>query len=743
MSLFQEYPNWVANSVQRAEDLCAGRFQLLDVEVKYDRPVPWHADPVTGKNWPQAPYYAVPIFDGNTGYGDIKHVWELNRHQFLVDVARAYWLTREERYAETCVSLVCEWIQTNPYLIGVNWTSALEIAVRSLSWIWVYFLCLYSKAMEPRRHCEFLKSLYQHGQYLERHLSLYFSPYNHLIGEAAALACLGVLFPEFQCAARWKEKGWKILSQEIDRQFYADGGTVEQAMSYHHFTLGFYLMTALLRQVNAEHVEDHVWRGMEKAFEFSMYMMQPDGTVPMIGDNDDALSILLRDEPSWNFQSFLAIGAVLFGRADFKHQAGQFSETAFWLLGEDGYRRFQDVPMESPSGTSIALEDCGYYIMRTGWDTKSHYLCFDCGPLADGVFCDDTPSAAHGHADTLSLTIATHGQPILVDPGFYTYNGSLDWHRYFRETQAHNTVVVDDQSQAKYRGRLKWSQAPQARLHHWVSSGSLDYVEGTHTGYMSLSQPVEHRRAIAFLKPDYWFIRDQLIGTGEHQIDRYFHFAPVQVVHDPETLAIRSCSAVEGNLTILPVEKENVMVDLMDAGETPDSGWLAQGYGKKSQSPVARFRTVAQVPIALHTLIVPFRTHPLVVTIEPLALNISPQSSVSRAFAIDTGTTVDVVLFSSANQLVTFYETWATDGEVVYVRLDTQGAVQAGALLEGTTLVVDGKVLLKLDRKVHFAAFSYAREEFYIELSETAKVSTSFSHPHVVVSSTCNGVRNI
>jgi hypothetical protein len=37
-----------------------------------------------------------------------------------------------------------------------------------------------------------------------------------------------------------------VLESTIDRQFHDDGGSVEQSTFYHHATLGFYILSAVL-----------------------------------------------------------------------------------------------------------------------------------------------------------------------------------------------------------------------------------------------------------------------------------------------------------------------------------------------------------------------------------------------------------------------------------------------------------------------------------------------------------------
>jgi hypothetical protein len=681
----------------------------------------------------------IDIFNGDTGNGDVKYVWELNRHQFLPIMGKAYCLTRDEKYAETALELIEDWICTNPYKIGINWTSALEVAVRSLSWCYVCSLIQDSKAFTHERRQRIFRSLYHHGKYIKENLSFFFSPYNHLIGEAAALFTLGDLMPWLPAAQRWQKTGWVILEQEMSKQFHPDGGTVEQAFGYHHFTLGFYLQAALLRLRQGKPISEAFWSLLEKAFEFSMYIMRPDGSVPMIGDGDEGKALDFFQPSLWDFRCFLAIGAVLFQRGDFKKMVGLFPPDAAWLVGSQGWDKYCMLAEEEPTETSKALPDSGYYVMRTGWDRQAHYLNFDCGEIASGVPREDTPSAAHGHADALSIEVASFGKAAIVDPGFYTYNGELGWHRYFRETEAHNTVVVDGRSQAEFRGRLKWSHAPYTALHHWVSSKSFDYVEGSHDGYTRLPQPVIHRRAIVFVKPNYWFIRDELIGDGEHQVDRYFHFAPGEVSYDVNARVIRTQPSVGGGLAVLTVEQQGTVVEILQVGAQPSDGWLAIGYEKKVRAPIARYRTYGRLPIALHTLLIPVHVGTLNMQVDVKPVCGRVRSSVSQAFLVQLGGRRDVVFFSATAGLIPFYKEWRTDAQVAWITLDEQSDIAAGALINGSSLVVGEQDLLRLERKVPLAAFSLVDGYPVLELSEATKVITTFLNARNTVASNSEG----
>jgi hypothetical protein len=714
------HQDYVDATIEAADALCRHEFALFGTVVRFGEIVPWQADPVSGKPWPVDFHTRVRIFDGNSGHGDVKYVWELNRHQFLPILGKAYRLTNDEKYASAGLALIDSWIDANPCNVGINWTSALEVAVRSLSWCWACALFEGSPSFTPALRRRILGSLSQHGRYIERHLSFYFSPYNHLIGEATALFVIGSLVPSLRRAAHWRDRGWAILEAEMPKQYHEDGGTVEQATGYHHFTLGFHLHAILVRRRTGGESGGRMWSDMEKAIEFSMHMMRPDGSMPMIGDADEGRAIALAQPDLWDFRIFLAMGAALFGRGDFKELGGGLPPEALWLVGTTGLAAHEAIGGCVPGTTSKDLSKTGYYVMRSGWDRQAHYLGFDCGELAAGVSTYDTPSAAHGHADTLSIEVSAFGEPLLVDPGFWTYNGDLEWHRYFRETDAHNTVVVDGRSQAEFRGRLKWSHAPRAQAHDWITLGALDYAEGSHSGYQRLPSPVTHRRIIVFLKPYYWVVRDELIGTGEHALERLFHFATAEVRRDKASRAVLTRLANRPNLAVVPVERGGEL-ELTRGGSSPSSGWLATGYEQKTQAAVARYRTTSSLPSALHTLLVPFRGDAPWVSATMRPIGSDAGSPLDRAFEVLRPGGRDVWAFSSGDgHPRRFHDDCITDARSACIRLNDEGQILGCVMVHGSKLEANGQTLFALDRQVRAATLSIVDGRPSIELSEPA-----------------------
>lgn len=604
----QLFPERLAQLRQRADRVVRGEFSFLGLEFQVGDPIEWQRDPQSGHVWPRRFYASVPIpfCEGQSKVGapaDAKYVWELNRHEFLVDCAKAFYLTGESLYAQRVCDLISSWIRDNPYLQGVNWAGPLEVAARAISWLWTYQFCRRWDGLDSEMHLRMSQSFYQHGHYLYRHLEVYRSPNNHLVGEATALYMLGCFFTEFDEARAWRDRGWNVLSAEVTRQFYADGGSTEQAISYHHYCLGFFVLALLTRQRRGDSVPALMRKRLEAAFDFSMWMTQPDGTMPRIGDADDARSIRLGPSKIWDFRNLLSLGAAVFARGDWKAVAGPFSEDALWLLGSAGYERYQELDAKTPTTTSRLFPETGYAVMRSGWGSECDQACFDCGPIGLGVSSKDVPVTTHGHADVLSLTISAGGQPLLVDSGFYTFSGSTEWHRYCRDVQGHNTLRVDGVSQAKLEISNAWSCAARPELITHQACKYCEIVEGAHSGFHGLNPPVRHRRAVFWKPRDYWVVFDRLEGEGAHSVDVFFHFAPgcVCALPDDVGVSVQTDRGLHGEVRY--VGHDRLSVDVACGGPSPEGGWIATSYGVCQAAPRVRFHGQLDLPVSLTFLV--------------------------------------------------------------------------------------------------------------------------------------------
>jgi hypothetical protein len=577
------------DTLKHAEAARNHRFEFFGQVFSYGAEIDWHADPVTGRRWPARFHADVPVHGGDTGYGDVKHVWELGRQQYLIDLAKAHFLTGNEADLDALRRLVRSWIAGNPYATGVHWACALEPAFRVLSWLWAYHLT--SDSLDEEFHLEWLAAFHDHGRFLARHLEHYSSPYNHLIGEATALYILGVCFPEFRDARSWRARGRRVLEGRLGEQFYADGGSVEQSTFYHHATVGFYLLAALTARAHGEELSERVWRAIEQGLEFSAALVQPDGRIPEIGGADDGKPIRMEQLPFWDFRPYQAAGAVLFSRGDFKKVAGRFHEDALWLLGPKGREAFDALEATPPAGPSVALASSGYYVMRSMWPPEADYVCMDCGEQAAGMRPDAVPNSMHGHADCLSVVAWLGGRRVLVDSGLYAYNCGGEWEAHFRETAAHNTVRVDGRDQAQHLGKMAWSHSYRATPEGWFTDGRQSWAVGSHDGYARGPEGVTHRRAV-WLRPDgYLVILDELTGTGRHDFEANFQFAPGDL-----DLTAQDRATFDGSIEVCWTGTDDWRAEVRCGGPSPQDGWICPSLGVRVAAPRLTLTATADRP---------------------------------------------------------------------------------------------------------------------------------------------------
>ncbi len=98
-----ELPSDAEEIVARADRICRYEFDLLGWErIRFGDEIDWHLDPVHGKRALRAPWHRIPFLDFET-VGDAKIIWELNRHQHFVTLAKASLLTGNNAYVEELV----------------------------------------------------------------------------------------------------------------------------------------------------------------------------------------------------------------------------------------------------------------------------------------------------------------------------------------------------------------------------------------------------------------------------------------------------------------------------------------------------------------------------------------------------------------------------------------------------------------------------------------------------------------
>jgi hypothetical protein len=560
--------------LREADYLCAGHVTLFagrsfDVGAQPE----WNRDPATGVLGPAIFSGDIDVAD-RALVGDIKHLWELNRHLHLVRLAQAASISAEPVYLRTLAAQLRGWLDQCTPRVGPNWSSSLELGIRLINWSLLWHVlggdasALFAGAGGQRLRADWLHSIHAHCRHIELHLSRHSSANNHLIGELAGLYIGAMTWPCWQASQRWRASGRAELERQATLQYSGDGVNREQAFAYHVFSTEFLIVAGLA----GEPFSRAYWGGVQRALRFLRSVRDIKGHVPMVGDADDASVFRLGPADEDRVAQLLALG----GQGD--------SAGARWLL--------HALPGQRPDmrvDTGWSFTDGGYLLFgaRFGEATEIKGM-LDCGPLGYlGI-------AAHGHADALAITLSVAGEECLVDPGTWSYWQEQKWRDYFRGTSAHNTVRVDGVDQSVSGGRFMWLRKAAARIERMPRSPADFDFRGSHDGYLRLADPVRHQRSVRFSGATL-VVSDELAAGKPHLLEQFWHFAPGLHLSLAGTGLLVRGKAFEMQIQ---VKGHGLTLELVRGRENPPLGWYSRSYEAKEPCHVLKITTLSNaVPV--------------------------------------------------------------------------------------------------------------------------------------------------
>ena len=696
----------IANILEKSEKIIEGKFDLLGyLNLDFGTVIDWHYEPISGKHLPLKHWKQFDELDTEET-GDKKIIWEINRHQHFFTLGAAYRLTGEERYAATFARHIESWMEQNPPGIGINWFSSLEVAFRAISWIWAFHFFKGSNSFTPELFQKALKFLYLHGRHLEKYLSTYYSPNTHLTGEALGLYYLGTQLGIFERAHRWRKLGEDILFAELDRQIYTDGVYFEQSTWYARYTADFYAHFLILKTFDTDDTDEKLQEKLRVKLQclndFLMHTTRPDGTTPLIGDDDGGRSLPLSAAAANDFRGVLSTASILFGRGDYKFVAGEFTEETLWLLGGEGLRSFDNLRSYKPRQNSKFFPDGGYFAMRDGWSKTDNFLLVDCGEVG-------SLSGGHGHSDALAVEMAIGGKTLLVDAGTYTYHESDEMRDFFRTTIAHNTLMIDEKSQSEPGGKFAWKTRAKVNVQSRISEDRFDFFEGSHDGYERLSDPATHQRSILFLKNDYFIMRDYVETKGTHDYALNFHF-------NKQTNP--SIESAEGGILCVgePPSGDNGwrMFTFGDnGGWQRKESWVSDSYGKKTNAPFVRFVSKGTGAQEFFTFFLPSSSG----FAKPEIFETTVSGG--RAFVVNYGGYRDLFVFADSDEQIIRTEIFNTNFRFLWARLSPGETLpEEFVMVGGTNFTLGSREIINYPNELKFAVARRLGNRLNVRTSE-------------------------
>ena len=515
----------------------------------------WSREIKTGFEWPVGTYYLKQRALTPKGI-DIKVPWEISRCHHLLWMAEAYCLTGDESYAEEVISQIRHWIKNNPLMYSVNWSCAMDVSIRAVSWMYALVMIGASETFTDGFANEVYKSLYQHMYFvsLNREKCIPQSN-NHYFSDIVGLLFLGQLFSTTRYGKRTLKHAIKEYIKETELQIFPSGVDYERSVSYHRLMTELVMYSYYMLCRTGHKLPKLVADRLSHMLGYINQYTIADGSSPLVADNDDGRLLPLSPMPFMK-HSYLVHSDSLDSRLA--------SISCKWI--EPAY----------DSSKSCLHTDANLAILKKG----KLYLYASCFNRWRQDRLISAYIATHLHNDLLSFVFADDKTIIITDAGAYCYTSDIETWKSFRTAQKHNTILVDNEEPnllGNHAFMMKYNSCAKTMSY---SIGAVMHCEGEYT---TIEGKMTHHREFD-LSSNSLIITDHLMKSGiGHKAYMSFHFSDNIV------------PSIEGESIFIKVGNEKRYSMRMESGSTfrlhIKDDTISPSFGKllKTKTLVAEF----------------------------------------------------------------------------------------------------------------------------------------------------------
>lgn len=473
--------------------------------------------------------------------------WQLHRHKWFTPMGKAYYLSKDEKYAEEWTKQYIDWIKKNPLIemdkklyenvkdsrmkgelenVRFAWRP-LEVSNRLQDQTSQFQLFLPSPSFTPEFLTEFLVNYHLHAVHI---LGNYSEVGNHLLFEAQRMICAGAFFPEFKDAQAWRTSGIEILNKEIKKQVYEDGGQFELDPHYHLAAINIFwkaLETADLNGFKNEFPQSYL-DTVESMIMFYMNVCFPDYTNPCFSDAKlTTKSSTIKDYKRWS-KVFPENKAILYMATE----------------GKQG---------ELPDYLSKGFLKSGFFTFRNSWGMNATQMVVKAGPKAFW----------HCQPDNGTFELWFNGKKLFADSGSYVYDGKgevREWRQWFRQTKVHNTLTLGEKN----------LETTQSVTKLWEPEGKIQKLVTENPSYKNLT----HRRSIFFVDGKFFVIVDEAVGDANGVVGLHYQMPKGKINNSREDMTFVTDFEKGSNMKLQCFGPEGMTMK-------KEEGWLSTEYRKK------------------------------------------------------------------------------------------------------------------------------------------------------------------
>ena len=535
-------------------------------------PIDWHLDFKSAFRWANVKFYMGYKKVDLTNDADVKVPWELSRSHHLLWLGEAYLLTKDEKYAKEVVNQLEHWIDENPLMYSINWTCAMDVAIRAVNWMYAINMISASKALNEGALKRIHGSLFEHGWFIFRNLEKWY-PYsaNHYAANITGLLYLGQLFKSTNEGKKWWHYALREYFLEVRFQVLPSGAHFERSISYHRLMTELFAYPYFMLQWVKEPIPLDIQLRVESMFDFTDNYTKPNGRAPQMGDNDDGrlLPFVKRDFREHNY--LLSIGYFGFGKHYESLSTDKLVLDTFFLLPEK-----KVIKEANPQNSSVSAikdhRDAGFAVLKKA----DLYLIFSNTSLSCYPDLHRNILGSHTHADGLSFELSVGKQDFIIDPGSYVYTASAVDRNKFRSTSKHNTLTIDGQDEVELLDINLFSVKGFNEVEKMEIKENEEGVSisGTRKWNLPSDLNVSHTRKIKLKSETELEVIDEIRCDSEHNFVWHFYLAPEI---NPEIIATDKLVLRGLNKSVLNVcfsSSNNFLVEIVGCEISPSYGVL-------------------------------------------------------------------------------------------------------------------------------------------------------------------------
>jgi hypothetical protein len=584
------------------------------------------------------------------------------RMGFIHDLATAYRVLKDERYAEAARDYLAEYIASfSAVPIGThhNVDNTLTLCGRNANWSRSLHLLVDSPAFDPEFVARVVAFIAAQFDYLRNNLS---TTINWRVFNARNLLAGGQYLAFLEQAADWRQYAVRVLNDAWFRQFLPDGVHSERNPIYHTGMAGTFCDLLKLSRAMPELGLIMTLESLIPAYDFILACVKPNGYLCGIHDSQSEFTGHRRDDVHTT-----------------SHKG--VDNTRTW----EEFRKDFDLSLDRPTTRQI-FPDAGLAFLRTGWDEDAGWMSYDATQWGGG----------HCHLSRNAIQLHAFRQSMIIDPGWLSYE-SNEWGVYGRSTRAHSTCNLNGRNQLSTNpSRLATHGAPGYEAVFSVYEGGYwdTDLKWTFT-HAAEGLWAQHARILFWVQDRFALVVDSLFRLPHRPDDPeaerpsyecVWQLAPgAEIDLQPDQNRAVAQWKAAGLLLLNPIRPAGSRYEIHTGETAPLRGW-APGEGQHHPAPQLVLNTprMDRPHDYYVSVLMPFkgRQAPEVVVEAKSPMG---QTGYVRLRGAD-GTTDEVHWGCNFNLMLGKQADFETDSSLVHLRKDAAGQVVGGCCVNGTYL---------------------------------------------------------